>query len=81
MRAPSQFRGLSIIQPGEAEIDEVAAVGLPGFDPATVRVLESNGNRFVVVAAGFSVAETSYPMMVTALIHPCPEHLERPADT
>lgn len=71
VRAPTVFRGLSVVAPTDAEVAEAEAlVGPPGFDRFTVWVLESGEHRHLVVAESLDVAETDFPTMSTALIHP-----------
>lgn len=71
MRAPTVFKGLSVVPATEAEVAEAEALVAPRrCDPAMVWVLESAGNRHLVVAESLDVAETDFPMMSTALIHP-----------
>lgn len=71
LRAPTIFAGLVLVEPTDEEVIEVRSVLTPRVCAAeTVWVLESAGQRHIVVAADLEIAETDYPMMSTALIHP-----------
>jgi len=71
VRAPTVFHGLSVVDPTDDEIAGVQESLAPrGCRPDMVWVLESGGHRHIVVAADLNIAETDYPMMSTALIHP-----------
>lgn len=70
---PTVFLGLSINTATEAEVLQAQQLLAPrGCTPESVWVLESRGRRYFVVAAALDIAETDYPMMSTALIHPVP---------
>ena len=74
VRAPTIFNGLSVIDPTEAEVAEAQALVSPRLcDRSMVWVLESCGSRHLVVADALGIAETDFPLMTTALIHPSHE--------
>ena len=71
VRAPTVFRGLSVVPPTGAEVADAEALVAPRrCDQSMVWVLESGGHRHLVVAKSLDVGETDFPMMSTALIHP-----------
>jgi len=69
-RSVTLFEGLSIVEPTDAEIAEAQeAVAPRRCDPDWVRVLESGGQRNLVVADRLEVGETDFPLMSTVLDH------------
>lgn len=73
VNVPTILKGLSIVSPKESEVSRARELVAPRpCDPGMVWILESRGQRYMVVAARLDVAETDYPMMSTALIHPVP---------
>ena len=69
VRAPTIFNGLAVVTATDGEIAEAQTL-VAHCDESMVWVLESERQRFLVVAASLDIAETDFPMMSTALIHP-----------
>lgn len=67
--APTRFKGLGVDAPTSEEVKD-ARRRLPSrVDSDWVRILVSEGCRYLVVASHLSVSENKLPLMRTVLVH------------
>ena len=70
--APTRFKGLEIDSPTIKEVEDARRRVPSRIDNDWVRILASEGLRYVVVASHMKVSENRLPLMTTELIHATP---------